>query len=244
MNDLSASACASREAPWVIVLGVFVGVSAISLSLAGLLGRLTAASVASCLLAALAASVLLARGSGAARLPRLVWMALPLLVPSALAALFLPPHTWDEVAYGAALPRDFARAGRLFYNADYGAYAAFPANYEALVTASLLLTSDVRITQLLNVVLALGMAVIAVLLARALGAARPASLLAGLFVLCAPAVIEVAPLHSSSRSPYWFSSNASAFRPPPSPEHSWVCRLASSTAPCTSCSLSPRSRSC
>jgi hypothetical protein len=110
----------------------------------------------------------------------------------ALAAL-LPPHGWDEVAYGAALPRDFARAGRFFYNCDYGAYAAFPANYESLVTASLMLTGDVWASQLLNVVLALALAIIAVLLARALGVSRVTSLLAGLFVLCAPALIEVAP---------------------------------------------------
>lgn len=208
MNDPPTPACANREAPCVISLGVFVGVSAISLSMTGLLGRLTAVTVGICLLAALVASVLFARWSGTTRLPGLVWIAFPLLLPSALAALSLPPHTWDEVAYGAALPRDFARAGCLFYNSDYGAYAAFPANYEALVTASLLLTSDVWFTQFLNVVLTLGMAVIAVLLARAVGAAKPASLLAGLFVLCAPAVIEVAPLTKNDVANAFFQSVA------------------------------------
>jgi hypothetical protein len=194
MKDSTTSVSSSDEAALIIALGILVGVGAITLSVTGLLGRLTAASVAACLLLALVAGALHVRRSGATRIPRLVWLALPLLVPSALAAALLPPHTWDEVAYGAALPRDFARAGRFFYNSDYGAYAAFPGNYEALVTASLLLTRDVWLSQLLNVVLAFAMAVIAALLARALGVGKPASLVAGLFVLCAPVLIETTPL--------------------------------------------------
>ncbi len=176
----------------VIALGILVGAGMVSLSLTGLLGRLTTASVATCLLAASAAAAVSARRLRAAPIPHLAWIGAPWIAPSALAAL-LPPFGWDEVAYGAALPRDFARAGRFFYNADYGAYAAFPANYESLVTASLLLTGDVRASQLLNVGLALALAVIGVLLARALGASRGPSLVAGLLVLCAPALIEVAP---------------------------------------------------
>lgn len=190
---LSSQSSVSRDVSSVVALGILVGISMISLSLMGLLGRLTTASVATCLLLALGASVFYARGSGAFGIPGSIWIALPLLVPSILAALLLPPYTWDEVAYGAALPRDFARAGHLFYNSDYGAYAAFPANYEALVTASVILTSDVRVTQLLNVGLALAMALIATLLARKLGVAKSPALLAGLFVLCAPVVVETAP---------------------------------------------------
>ena len=208
MNDPSPSAYACRDASWIIALGVLVGGSAISLSLTGLLRRLTVTSVATCLLVALVPSVLYARASGATRIPGLAWLALPLLVPSMLAALLLPPYTWDEVAYGAALPRDFARAGRLFYNSDYGAYAAFPANYEALVTASLALTNDVRLTQLLNVVLALALAATATLLARALGVARLTSLAAGCFVLCAPVLIETAPLTKNDVANAFFQALA------------------------------------
>ena len=205
---LSSQSSVSREVPWLIAVGVLVGISMISLSLTGLLGRLTTASVAACLLLALAASALYARGSGVFRIPGPVWLALPLLVPSLLAALWLPPYTWDEVAYGAALPRDFARAGRLFYNSDYGAYAAFPANYEALVTASLALSNDVRLTQLLNVVLALALAATATLLARALGVARLSSLAAGCFVLCAPVLIETAPLTKNDVTNAFFQALA------------------------------------
>lgn len=193
MSDQSGSHDAGHDGDWVIAAGVLLSVGMISLSLTGLLGRLTTASIAACLLLAVAAGMIYARRFGASGIPSVLWVALPFLVPSALAALFLPPYTWDEVAYGAALPRDFARAGRFFYNVDYGPYSAFPANYEALVTACLALTGDVALTQLLNVVLALGMAVTAALLARALGASKPAQLLAGLFVVCAPVLIEVAP---------------------------------------------------
>lgn len=191
-SDPGGSADSSQDVAWVIALGVLVAVSMISLSLTGLLGRLTYGSVAACLLVASVAGLLYAARSGF-RIQGLPWMAFPLLAPPALAAWFLPPYTWDEVAYGAALPRDFARAGRFFYNADYGPYSAFPGNYEALVTASLLLTGDVRWSQLLNVVLAIGMGATSVRFARALGASRAASLLGGLFVLCAPVVIQVAP---------------------------------------------------
>ena len=181
----------------VVALGVTVALSATSLSLTGLLGRLTTASVIACLLASLAGGVLLARALGARPVTGLGWTWLPMLVlllPSAAAALLLPPYTWDEVAYGAALPRDFAHAGHFFYNADYGPYAAFPANYEALVTAGLMLSGDVWPSQLLNVVLALAMAAMAMRLALALGASKPASFVAGLLVVCAPAVILTAPV--------------------------------------------------
>jgi hypothetical protein len=202
------SAGNDREASWVIALGLFVAVAATALSLIGMLGRLTLVSAASCALLALGVCVLCGRALGSPAVPRLAWMALPWLTAPALAALMLPPHTWDEVAYGAALPRDYARAGRIFYNADYGAYSAFPANYEALVTASLLLTGDVWLTQLLNVVLALGMAVISVLLARMLGVSKRVSLVAGILVLCAPALIEVAPLTKNDVANAFFQSLA------------------------------------
>ncbi len=205
---MSASALNDREASWVFALGLFVAAGATSLSLVGMLGRLTAVSAASCALLALGVCVLSGRALGSPVVPRLAWMALPWLALPALAALTLPPHTWDEVAYGAALPRDYARAGRIFYNSDYGAYSAFPANYEALVTASLVLTRDVWLTQLLNVVLALGMALVSVLLARTLGVSKRVSLVAGILVLSAPALIDVAALTKNDVANAFFQSLA------------------------------------
>jgi hypothetical protein len=181
----------------VFALGATVALSATSLSLTGLLGRLTTGSIIACLLMSLAGGVLVPRVLGARPLSGLGWTWVPLLallLPSAAAALLLPPFTWDEVAYGAALPRDFAHARHFFYNADYGPYAAFPANYEALVTAGLMLSGDVWPTQLLNVVLALAMAAMAMRLALALGASKPAAYVAGLLVVCAPALILTAPV--------------------------------------------------
>ena len=166
----------------------------IEVSLVGLLGRLTGTSVAACLLLAAALGIACARWLRVHRPAWLVLALLPLLAPLAFAALLLPPYAWDDVAYGAALPRDYANAGRFFYNADNGPYSAFPANYEALVTASLLLTGAVSAGQAVNVVCALALAAISVGLARNLGAPRAWSLLAGAFVLCAPALIRTAPL--------------------------------------------------
>jgi hypothetical protein len=182
-----------REAAWTVCGGVLLGTSTFSLSLTGLLARLSPASVVVCLALGVAAAVVCARRLDAA-MPRAVWLLLPLCVPLVLAALALPPHTWDDVAYGAALPRDYARAGRFFYNADYGPYSAFPSNYETLVTASLLLTRGVAASQALNVLAALALALMAFQLARSLGASMVPSGVFAWLVLCAPALIENTPL--------------------------------------------------
>src|SRR5437016_4397154 len=112
--------------PLVTWLGLLLGLGMSAVSVTGLVWRLDRASVAAALLLALAISVAL-RGSFDLRIslrsPTLAL--LPLLILPALAAL-APPYTWDEVAYGAALPRDYARAGHFFYNADYGVVSAFP----------------------------------------------------------------------------------------------------------------------
>ena len=59
--DPSASVCSSREAPWVVRMGVLVAVSMFSLSLTGLLGRLTTVSVAACLVLASGTGLFYAR---------------------------------------------------------------------------------------------------------------------------------------------------------------------------------------
>ncbi len=117
--------------PLIAGAGVFIGASMLALSVTGLLWRIDALSFGLCFLAAALASGLWLRRSGA-RPGIPLWSVLllvPLLVLPAVASLS-PPFGWDEVAYGAALPRDYARAGRFFYNADYGPYSAFPANYQ------------------------------------------------------------------------------------------------------------------
>ena len=206
MADPTTPASLSRNVACPIAVGALIAVAMMSLSVTGLLGRLTVASVGACIFLAIASGFACARWLGLSGPPRLALASLPFLVPAALAAALLPPHAWDDVAYGAALPRDFAAAGRFFYNADYGVYAAFPANYETLVTASLLLTGTVSLSQLLNVVFASGLSLIAVQLARALGASKPVSLLAGIFVLCAPALIRITPLTKNDVANAFFQS--------------------------------------
>ncbi len=167
----------------------------LTLSTTGLLWGINRLSVGLCILAALAVSVLWARRSGA-RLGASAWvlaLLLPLLAVPTVAAL-APPHLWDEVAYGAALPRDYALAGRFFYNADYGPYSAFPSNYEALAAASLVLVGDVIPARVLNAFLALGLAVVALHLSRRLGVPGPAALLAPVLVLSAPALLGSVPM--------------------------------------------------
>ncbi len=175
--------------PLIAAAGLFVGASMLALSATGILWRIDAVSVAACLVAALLVSGLWVLRAGARPgIPaRTLALLLPLLALPTVAAM-APPHDWDEVAYGAALPRDYARAGRFFYNADYGPYSAFPANYEALATASLVLTGDVIPARVLNVLLALGLAVIAVNLSRDLGAPRPVAWCAAVLVLSAEAL--------------------------------------------------------
>jgi hypothetical protein len=176
--------------PFVAGAGLFLGVSAFALSVTGILWRINVLSVGACLVSSLLVLALWVRRLGA-RCEIRIWallLLLPLLVVPTIAAL-TPPHEWDEVAYGAALPRDYAAAGRFFYNADYGPFSAFPSNYEALTTAAIVLTGDVAPTHVVTVLLALGLAAIAVHLSRRLGAPWPLALCAAVLVLSAEAMV-------------------------------------------------------
>jgi 4-amino-4-deoxy-L-arabinose transferase-like glycosyltransferase len=178
-----------------MLAGVLVGAFATALSILGLVWKIGWASLA--LSAALAVAALLAakRVLGPWHPVKPVHLLVLLSLAPVLAVdAFPPPRNRDEVAYSAALPRDFARAGRFFYNADYGPYSAFPANYEALTTASLVATGSVAAVKLGNLAMALGMAVVAGALAQALGARRRAALVAGLFVMAAPAIVTYVPV--------------------------------------------------
>ena len=98
-----AAAAPEHEPSWLVALGLLLGVAMTTLSVVGLLWRLTPASILGCLLVAIVTAGRYAWKSGA-RIPGAVWLAAPFMLPS-LAASALPPYTWDEVAYGAALPR-------------------------------------------------------------------------------------------------------------------------------------------
>jgi hypothetical protein len=195
--------------PLVAGAGLFVGASMLALSATGILWPITAVSAGGCLVAALLVSGLWVLRAGA-RPGIPIWaLALlsPLLVLPSVAAT-APPHSWDEVAYGAALPRDYALAGHFFYNADYGPYSAFPGNYEALATASLVLTGYVTPARVLNVLLALGLAVVAVHLSRHLGVPRPVALGAAVLVLSAEALLASVPMVKNDVANAFFQSAA------------------------------------
>ena len=195
--------------PLIAGAGLFIGASMLALSVTGLLWRIDALSFGLCFLAAALASGLWLRRSGARPgIPRWsVLLLVPLLVLPAVASLS-PPFGWDEVAYGAALPRDYARAGRFFYNADYGPYSAFPANYQALATASLVFVGDVTPARSLSVLLALGLAVVAVHISLRLGVSRPVALIAGVLVLSADALLSIVPMVKNDTANGFFQSLA------------------------------------
>jgi len=180
--------------PLVAWAGLLLGLGMLALSVAGILWRIDALGVGVSLITAAAGSAALARHfrRRPVGIPALLVLVLLVLVALPTVAAFAPPHDWDEVAYTAALPRDYARAGSIFYNADHGPFSAFPANYEALTTAALVLVGHVAPARLLNVALALGLAVIAVHLGTRLGVARPVASLAAVLVLAAPALQGVA----------------------------------------------------
>jgi hypothetical protein len=181
--------------PAVFLLGLCLGSFATAISVTGLLWRISTASL---LVAASIAIVftLLARSRLGFRLainPTNIAILLPLLPILAWVA-FLPPFSWDDVAYDVALPRDYARAGHFFYNADYGPYSAFPSNYEALTTAALVLLKSASAMKCLNLLLATGLAATAALFCRALRAPRICAPLAAVLVMSAPVILEFTPM--------------------------------------------------
>jgi hypothetical protein len=190
MGDPSARpGFADGRPPLVLWAGFLLAGAMLSLSATGLLWRIDRLSVVLSLLAAVAVGIWLARHfelRPAPGWPFLLLLAPLLVIP--LLATIAPPYDWDEVAYGASLPLDYAQAGRFFYNADYGPYSAFPANFEALTTASLVLGDSVVLARLLNVALALGLALVAVRLSACLGVPRVVAPLAAALVLAAPSV--------------------------------------------------------
>src|SRR3974377_173170 len=104
-------------------------------SIMGLLGTINVASVLSCVALAGVACFLLRplRTCVTAMTPTSVIVSAALLSPAVIASV-LPPFTWDEVAYSAALPKYYAQMHHFFYRSDYGGvYSSSPANYEALV---------------------------------------------------------------------------------------------------------------
>lgn len=184
-----------EQQPAVLLLGVCVGSFATAASVTGLLWRISPASLLIAALFSIACTFLVYRRPGfrLAINPATVALLAPLLPILAWAAL-LPPYSWDDVAYGVALPRDYVRAGHFFYNDDYGPYSAFPSNYEALTTAALFLFKSASVMKFLNLLLAIGLATIAVLFCRTLRAPKVCWPLAAVLVMSAPVIAQFTPM--------------------------------------------------
>ncbi len=164
-------------------------------SVAGLLWRISPASLFVAALIAIVSATLACRQFRfrLAIAPGTIVILAP-LVPVLAWAAFVPPYTWDEVAYGVALPRDYALAGHFFYNDGYGPYSAFPGNYEALTTAALVVLKGASAMKCLNLLLAAGLAVIAALFCQVLGAPAVCGPLAAVLVMSAPVVSLFTPM--------------------------------------------------
>ena len=184
-----------REQPAPFLLGLGVGLFATATSLIGLLWHISPASLLIAALIAIVAGVFACRRFTfrIPMTPGTIAVLAPLLPILAWAA-FVAPYSWDDVAYGVALPRDYARAGHFFYNDDYGPYSAFPSNYEAVTTAALVLLKSASAMKCLNLLLAIGLAAIAPLLCQALRADKLCWPLAAAMVLSAPVVLQFTPM--------------------------------------------------
>lgn len=90
-----------------------------------------------------------------------------------------PPFVWDEVAYNAALPKLYAVKKYFYYAAEYGPYSAFPQNFEAISTASLLLFNSFAFAKFLNFIFALGILVVAGNIGLLIGLPRVFAILGG-----------------------------------------------------------------
>ena len=159
-------------------------------SIMGLLGTINVAGVLSCVALAGVACFLLRplRTCVTAMTPTSVIVSAALLSPAVIASV-LPPFTWDEVAYSAALPKYYAQVHHFFYRSDYGGvYSPSPANYEALVTSIIVLFGTPLPVKLFNAACALGMALCGCAIARCIGLKREYSIVPATLILSAPVI--------------------------------------------------------
>jgi len=123
-------------------------------------------------------------------------------------ALYFPPFIWDEVAYAAALPKLYAMSLHFFYAENYGPYSAFPQNFEAISTASLLILNSLILPKILNFILAIGMVVLAGDLALLIGLPKIFAILGGSVVGLSSAFITFTPTLKNDVANGFFQSAA------------------------------------
>jgi len=182
----------------VIVLLSLLAILMWSISIIGLWYKLSVNTIIVCILFSGILSTCVAYWTRGIRIDiSAVWLVLILsIIPlsAVFLVVFIPPFSFDEVAYGAALPRDYAIANHFFYNASYGPYSAFPQNYEAITTVSQLLLNSPILSKILNFWMIAGLALATSVLSTFAGTSRRIAVLAGLIVICTPTLLAGAPI--------------------------------------------------
>lgn len=132
------------------------------------------------------------------------------LAPS-FPMVMVPPYIYDEVAYTVSLPKAYASARKFFYNSDYGPYSAFPQNYEALTTISMLLFSTPITSKILNIYFAAGIAIATGCIAKLISTSNKSAILASSLIACSPALIGFVPIIKNDIANTFFQAWAIVF---------------------------------
>jgi len=195
-------------------LGLMVSISMWSISILGLcsnysfqsllIAMITSGLIASALLIAIREKNIIEINLVATSL-----VVIGLIQISALyVAFYFPPFVWDEVAYAAALPKLYALKRHFFYAENYGPYSAFPQNFEAISTASLLIFNSLILSKLLNFIFAIGVIVIAGDLALLVGLPKIFAILGGSVIGLSSAFITFSPTVKNDIANGFFQSAA------------------------------------
>lgn len=115
-------------------------------------------------------------------------------ISSTFLVSFIPTFTYDEIAYSVSLPKHYVAAQQFYYVDNYGAYSAFPQNYETLTSVSLLFFNSPVLAKVINYILGFGMVIVANRMAIQCGVSNKVSILAGIFVGCSTAFIISLPI--------------------------------------------------
>jgi hypothetical protein len=107
---------------------------------------------------------------------------------------FIPTFTYDEIAYSVSLPKHYVAAHQFYYEDNYGAYSAFPQNFETITSVSLLFSDSPFLAKVINYILGFGIVLAANRMAIQCGVSKQMSILAGLFVGCSIAFITSLPI--------------------------------------------------
>jgi hypothetical protein len=136
----------------------------------------------------------------------LVFFLALLQLSSTFYVTLIPPFTYDEVAYSASLPKDYASVKHFFYNYNYGHYSAFPQNYDAITTLSLIFSKSTSVVKILNIFLAIGITLASSTIAKLAGVKNKISIFAGLLVGCSSGFITALPIAKNDIANGFFQS--------------------------------------